>query len=91
MRRLALLSQAGKSPYSPQTHIKTMALGPEEPGLPQVRGRNRTTVTLEWKPPEDDGGSPVTLYQLELQAHCKAAMESLDPGWLLVFEVCAAS
>lgn len=64
-----------------------MALGPKAPGPPKVLGRNRTTVTLEWKPPEDDGGSPVTLYQLELQPHCKAAMESLEKDWLLVFEV----
>lgn len=68
-----------------------MASEPTEPGLPQVLGVTRTTATLEWWPPEDDGGSHVTLYQLELQPHCSAAKESLEPGWHLVFEVRAPS
>eukprot|EP00884_Botryococcus_braunii_P015739 jgi/Botrbrau1/2849/Bobra.0125s0054.2 len=84
--RVAAYNEVGKSTYSLTREIKTLASGPGAPGIPRAVGENRSSVTVEWRPPTDDGGSPVTHYQLELQPRSKAALQSLEKEWLLVYE-----
>jgi hypothetical protein len=40
---------------------------PGTPGKPVVKNLTSTTATLSWKPPLDDGGSPITSYTLEMK------------------------
>jgi len=38
---------------------------PGKTGVPEVKDLQRNQVELTWKPPTDDGGSPVTNYVVE--------------------------
>ena len=38
---------------------------PERPGKPEVKDRDRTFIELKWEPPKNDGGSPITGYEVE--------------------------
>jgi hypothetical protein len=49
-------------------------------------GVSRTSVTLNWQPPHSTGGSPVTGYQVQLQAVTRAAVEVLGGDWLIVYD-----
>lgn len=51
-----------------------------------VVSSNRTAATLSWQAPEDDGGSPVVIYEVQLQAKSKAAVDHMGSEWLRIFE-----
>ena len=72
---------------SKAANITTAAACPSVPVAPTVMGYNRTYVTVRWEPPEVDGGSPVTSYQVELQPKSKAALEGMPPEWVTVSRV----
>ena len=38
---------------------------PYPPGQPQVKDQNRDHITIKWEPPENDGGAPITGYEVE--------------------------
>ena len=38
---------------------------PGKTGVPEVKDMQRNQVELTWKPPTDDGGSPITNYVVE--------------------------
>lgn len=40
---------------------------PGSPGTPDISGTDRTSVALHWTPPNNDGGSPVTGYNIEFR------------------------
>lgn len=42
---------------------------------------------MSWRPPEEDGGSPTTSYEVQLQAKCRAAVEHMGNDWLTIFQV----
>jgi hypothetical protein len=79
--------QAGKSLPSPIALIKTASTTARAPGVPTVIGNNRTSASLRWTPPEDDGGTPVLGYEAELQPKSRAAIEGgMDDEWMLVYQ-----
>ena len=41
---------------------------PENPGVPTPTQVSSTHVGISWTAPENDGGSPVTSYSVEMQA-----------------------
>ena len=38
---------------------------PHPPSQPEVVDRDRTFIELKWEPPTNDGGSPITGYDIE--------------------------
>lgn len=38
---------------------------PGKPGTPSVGETTKTSATLSWQPPENDGGAPITNYVIE--------------------------
>ena len=38
---------------------------PYPPGQPQVMDQDRDHITIKWEPPENDGGAPITGYEVE--------------------------
>ncbi|RUS77262.1 hypothetical protein EGW08_014976, partial [Elysia chlorotica] len=44
-----------KNPYDPA----------DRPGKPEVKDRDRSFIELQWEPPKNDGGSPITGYEVE--------------------------
>ena len=57
---------------------------PGKPGTPEVKEANKTSATLTWKPPSDNGGSEITNYVVEYRADgafkWKRATESVIPS-----------
>lgn len=72
---------ASNSHGTMQATIKISVL--DRPGPPEgplaYPETSRHSVTLKWRPPEDDGGSEVTGYSIEYQ-------EADTPNWIRVFE-----
>ncbi len=84
--------QAGKSLPSAVACIKTTSTTARAPGVPTVMGNNRTSASLRWEEPEDDGGSPIESYEAELQPKCRAAIEGgMEEEWSIVYQVGASS
>ena len=41
---------------------------PGKPGVPDIKTTDKKQITLAWKPPKNDGGSPITGYIVEYKA-----------------------
>ena len=63
--RVLALNKAGKGPASNVVVIK--ASPPSPPGIPEVNDVTDVSVKLNWTVPEDDGGSKITGYIIELR------------------------
>ena len=64
------------------------ALVPSAPAKLIVTEVKRTGFSVRWLPPEEDGGSPVTSYDVDLLAVTKAAVTEDIPGdWSRVSQV----
>lgn len=79
--------QQGKGSWSSIATTQTAAAPPDSPSMPAVMGSNRTSVSIRWQPPEADGGSPVTSYEVELRPKTKAGLASMTDEWLTVYQV----
>lgn len=59
------------SPSSKIIKISQLSKAPEKPGAPrgplEVSGMTKTSFTINWQPPEHDGGSPITEYIIEMK------------------------
>jgi len=57
---------------------------PGKPGTPEVKEATKTSATLTWKPPSDNGGSDITNYVVEYRADgafkWKRATENVIPS-----------
>jgi hypothetical protein len=64
---VAAVNRAGESPTGDWNSTAVTPVGPPSPPLdPQAVSLISGVVTLEWKAPENDGGEPVTGYQVEV-------------------------
>ncbi len=89
---MLVLDQVGVSVPSEIAHVKTPNTTALAPGVPKVIGSNRASVSLSWTPPEDDGGSPVTEYEVEMEPKSKAAIDGgMDKEYVTVYQVCSSS
>lgn len=52
---------------------------PGAPSCPEVKDKTKSTISLAWKPPQKDGGSPIKGYIVEMQ-------EEGSPDWKKVNE-----
>jgi hypothetical protein len=77
--------QEGRSFWSPPGLATTAATGPSIPVGLTVMGTSRTSVTLSWQEPASSGGSPVTGYEVQLQAATRAARDVLGDDWLIIY------
>lgn len=52
-----------------------------KPGPPrgplEVSGMTKTSFTIKWEPPEDDGGSPITEYIVEMKEASKKSWQKV--------------
>ncbi|XP_072180965.1 twitchin-like [Diadema setosum] len=66
--RVAAMNLAGTGPFS-EPSDSTVAKSPYDvpgpPAKPSCENINKTTITVTWTPPDNDGGSPVTGYFVE--------------------------
>lgn len=50
-------------------------------------GSNRTSVSIRWAGPHNDGGSQILGYEVELRPKNKLALEGISNEWLTVYQV----
>ena len=72
--RVKAVNSVGQSEPSPLKTVKiTDAYEPSanKPGAPrgplELSGMTKTSFTIKWNPPEDDGGAPITEYIIEIK------------------------
>lgn len=53
-------------------------------------GSNRTSVSIRWDAPVEDGGSAISNYEVELRPKSKLALEGISNEWVIVYQVCFA-
>lgn len=84
--RTKAINEVGPSEPSPNSKIikitESAKLSEDKPGAPrgplEVSGMTKTSFTIKWQPPEDDGGSPITEYIVEIK-------ETSQKTWKKVF------
>ena len=80
--------QAGRSLAGYPALVQTAAQAPGSPSQVRALGSNLTSATIVWAGPEDDGGSPVTHYAVQLQPASPAALvDGMLPEWVVVYTV----
>ncbi|GLI67326.1 hypothetical protein VaNZ11_011513, partial [Volvox africanus] len=84
--RLRADNDEGKSMWSTISAIMTGAAPPDSPVALQVVTPLTTSATLAWSAPENDYGSKVVAYEVELQAMSRAAVACMGSSWLKIFE-----
>ncbi|KAM4796076.1 fibronectin type-III domain-containing protein 3A [Rhinophrynus dorsalis] len=102
--RVYCISDGGQSPVSDTLVVQTPAVFPGTCQPPRVQGKPRSReVQLRWVPPQNDGGSPVTCYSLEMSSDVTEHREvyqgpevectvlSLLPGKVYSFRLRAAN
>jgi len=90
--RVNAINEIGSSDYleSEAVTIKSLFRLPSAPQEPlEVSGLTDTSLVLGWKPPEDDGGSPLTEYLVERRETSKKAWQKVgtNDGKSTNFEV----
>ncbi|GAX81898.1 hypothetical protein CEUSTIGMA_g9326.t1 [Chlamydomonas eustigma] len=84
--RLLAENDEGKSMWSACTTTTTEAVAPSSPTQVTVVGTTQNSATISWHPPDDNGGSVVAVYEVELQAKSSAAVEHMGKEWLHIFQ-----
>jgi hypothetical protein len=77
--------QEGWGAWSAYTAATTAAVPPSSPGPLALMSTTRVSATVSWPPPAESGGSPVTQYEVQLQAKSRAAQEQMGGAWLVIF------
>mmetsp|Transcript_36950 Transcript_36950/g.82146 ORF Transcript_36950/g.82146 Transcript_36950/m.82146 type:complete len:1201 (+) Transcript_36950:117-3719(+) len=84
--RVKAENDEGRSMWSQPAVATTAAVPPASPCGLTVVGATRAAATLKWNPPDDAGGSRVVVYEVQLQAKGRAAVEHMGNDWLRIFE-----
>ncbi|GFX61355.1 fibronectin type-III domain-containing protein 3A [Trichonephila clavipes] len=101
--RLCASNEEGSSPWSQVVTYSTLPDRPSKPGKPCLKGRTHPTFfKMAWDPPKEDGGRPVTEYDLEMDSgegfksiyigkELEHVCEKLLPGKSYSFQVSCSS
>ncbi|GFT38687.1 fibronectin type-III domain-containing protein 3A [Nephila pilipes] len=101
--RLSASNDEGSSPWSQAVTYSTLPDRPSVPGKPYLKGRTHSTLfKMAWDPPNEDGGCPVTEYNLEMDSgegfesiyvgkELEHVCENLKPGKSYSFRVSCCS
>lgn len=85
---LICFGQAGRSVVGQPAYVRTAAQAPGAPSHVRALGSNLTSATIVWAGPEQDGGSPLTHYAVQLQPKSAAAVANgLPLEWVVVYQV----
>jgi hypothetical protein len=84
--RTLAVNSIGPSEPSPNSKlikiIDVSQLPQKEPSAPrgplEVSGMTKTSFTIKWEPSEDDGGSPITEYIIEMKESSKKAWKKVN-------------
>ena len=63
--RVAAVNRMGPGERSATAEAKTHALAPTQPRSLSAEGIGSSRIDLRWRAPEDDGGAPITSYQID--------------------------
>jgi hypothetical protein len=74
--RVLAHNQKGKGSFSKPAELLTNFAAPSPPPTPSISGRSATSIVVTWDPPECDGGSPITAFEMEMKRYMA--------GWTLV-------
>ncbi|KAG0600368.1 hypothetical protein M758_11G028000 [Ceratodon purpureus] len=75
--RVMAHNEKGKGSFSKPAELLTNFAAPSPPPTPSVTGRSTTSITVSWGPPECDGGSAITAFEVE--------MKRFNSGWCLIY------
>ncbi|CAL1288525.1 unnamed protein product [Larinioides sclopetarius] len=101
--RLCASNDEGSSPWSQVVSYSTLPDKPDRPGKPCLKGRTHSSFfKVAWDPPKEDGGCPVTEYNLEMDSgdgfvsiyrgeELEYQCENLQPGKSYSFRVQCSS
>lgn len=63
----------------------------EPPGPPrgplEVSGMTKTSFTIKWQAPENDGGTPITEYIIEIKEESKKTWQKVDKNSSLLTNI----
>jgi len=59
---------------------------PGPPEAPEVKDITKTSSTVQWQPPKDDGGSPIIGYQLERHVTSSERWIKINKGTIAELE-----
>lgn len=85
--RVRAESTMGKGTWSPTCAVHTAATSPDAPSTLAKLGCNRNSISIAWQEPEQDGGSPVQGYEVEMRPKCASAKCGMEDGWLTIYQV----
>ncbi|KAK9847425.1 hypothetical protein WJX84_006386 [Apatococcus fuscideae] len=85
--RVTAFNAAGRSVVGQPAYVRTAAQAPGAPSHVRALGSNLTSATIVWAGPEQDGGSPLTHYAVQLQPKSAAAVANgLPLEWVVVYQ-----
>ncbi|KAL4434999.1 hypothetical protein ABPG77_003824 [Micractinium sp. CCAP 211/92] len=84
--RVRAENEAGRSLWSPLGEGRTAAVPPGPCGTPALMGSSQTSLSIRWEGPEDDGGSAIQSYDVEIRPKSAAAVQGLADEWLLAYQ-----
>jgi len=89
--RVQAENSEGFSKWSPVCLAQTAATAPLAPPPPFRENSSRSSITVSWRPPEYDGGSPLLGYEVEIQPKSEPAKRDFAKNdkniqWVRVYE-----
>lgn len=87
--RVKAENSEGISQWSPVCLAQTAATAPLAPPPPFRENSTHSSITITWRPPEYDGGSPLFGYEVEIQPKSEPAKRDFaksENKWVRVYE-----